>query len=265
VRNYLNNILAPIFNIFFPNRCLFCGSLLEEGSCICDRCISIIEIIETDFCKVCGAPILEMDKNDVDLSSCFQCRSLIFSFRKNESLAIFSGIVRRLIHEYKFNRRRSLSKLFGNLLVKYKKEYILDHDLIVPMPLSVSRFSERGFNQSNLVAEEISKSIPVQYYGEVLDRKGKSKPQSSIYNLKERFSNLRDKFYVKKKYWNYINNSNILIIDDVVTTGATASVCADVLLKEGAKNVDILSIARAVKEQLKTVDNEMSLYRNYNG
>jgi len=244
LKDNINSFLGSILNIFFPNRCLFCGSLVEEGSCICDRCISAIEIIETDFCKVCGASISKFDIN----KSCLQCDGLSFRFRKNESLSEFTGMVRRLIHEYKFNFRKSLSRLFSNLFIRYKKSYILNHDLLIPVPLSRLRFLERGFNQSNLIAEEIARAIPINYYGEILLRKGKSKPQSSIALLKERYSNLRDRFYVKDKFKGLINHSDVLILDDVLTTGATASLCAEALLSCGAKNVDVLSIARTVKE-----------------
>lgn len=245
MNNSIVDISRPLINILFPNRCGFCGKILEKRSCICRRCLSGIELIDQPFCPGCGAPLpvgLTTDEN-----SCNQCRDLTFHYNKNESLGVFNGKLRELIHLYKFNRRRSLYRLFAELLLKHKMQYIMDHDILISMPLSRSRHSERGFNQSYLIAREISKRAAITFYGDVITRKGNAQPQSNITTRKERLSNVTDLFIIKKRWREFLYKKNILLFDDVLTTGATASECAHSLFNAKVKNVDILTLARALR------------------
>ncbi len=241
-------LTRSFFNLLFPNCCVFCRKYLEKGSCICESCMNKLEIIDGLFCNRCGAPL----PNDLLLNekSCNQCTDLIFSYSKNESLGIFTGKFRELIHLYKFNKRRSLFRFFSDLTVRYKKTYILDHDILIPMPLTRSRYSERGFNQSHLIAKEISKEVPIKFFGDIVIRRGRSKPQSSVPARNKRLLNVTDKFIVRKKRRSHIADRNILLFDDVLTTGATASVCARALYKEGVQNVDVLTLGRALIEEV---------------
>ena len=241
----VNNILEPVLSLLFPNRCSFCQKILEGSCCICDKCLIKVDFIHPPFCVRCGAPLFN---RDIMSRSCIQCQDLSFQFEKNESIGVFIGILRELIHLYKFNRRRSLSRTFATLLMRYKKEYIKSHDLLVPVPLNASRYSERGFNQSSLIADEISKNVQITCLKDCLKRTGASKPQSSIHTIEERLKNLTDRFHMRGKYKEVIMGKNILVFDDVLTTGATSSACARTLYDEGAGRIDILTLARAVKE-----------------
>jgi len=234
-----------LLNLLFPNKCHFCDAALKDGCCICSECLEDIEVIGENICTRCGAQLT--GHTELNSHHCYQCRDLGFSFRKNESIGIFSGRLRKLIHSFKFEGRRSLFKTFTALSIVHKGSYIRSHDICIPVPLSRSRYLERGFNQSYLIAKAICKKIPVLFLGHSVVRKGRSSPQSSISSLKERLENLTDQFIVRKKAKGLVKDRNILLIDDVLTTGATASACARVLFDEGAKNVDLLTMARAVK------------------
>ncbi|MFW6138389.1 MAG: ComF family protein [Spirochaetota bacterium] len=229
-----------VIDVLFPNRCVYCGRSLEESSCICQQCIDGMEIIQGRCCSRCGAP--GMGDN-----GCSQCSDFQFLFEKNESLGVFSGRLRELIHMYKFNRRSSLGRMFSKLLVTYKSDYIKKHDILLPVPLTLSRLSQRGFNQSYLVAKHISDFLSIQFGGNMVLRKGSSRPQSSIKVLTERLNNVTDRFILRKNTGKYVTGRNILLLDDVLTTGATASGCARVLYRYRAANVDLLTIARAMK------------------
>jgi ComF family protein len=232
--------------LLFPNRCVFCGTTLKEGSCICKGCFNGIELIEDPFCARCGAPA--RDAEALQAENCEQCTDMIFDYNKNESLGIFTGNLRELIHLYKFNHRKSLSRVFSDMLVKHKKNYIVSHDVLMAMPLTSRRRNERGFNQAFRVAHEISKKVSIIFYGDIIERKGNSRPQSQIKARKERFSNVTDRFIVKERRTNDLREKNILLFDDVLTTGATASACARSLYQYNVKNIDILTLARALKE-----------------
>ena len=257
-------------NLFFPRRCCFCGAVLQRGTCICAVCFATVIPIEGETCGRCGAPLMKETRVGGDttrdkgspfaggaaaaaganshVSGCPQCDDLRLLFERNESYGVFQGALRELIHYYKFGKRRSLRRLFTEILVESKRRFILGHDLIAPVPLTRERALERGYNQSFLVAKGIAEKLSIAFYGEVLVRKGSSAPQSGIRTRRERLENVTDRIWVGKKAVDRIRRSSVLLFDDVFTTGATASECAKALMREGARSVDLLTIARALME-----------------
>ena len=250
--NYLT-IFSYFFDTLFPNRCQICGAPLKSGGYICNSCELNIEYIKGNTCRRCGAPVsLKVQKSDLDIYSeniwiCSNCRGFNFRFNINESLYVYSGILRELIHMYKFEKRWRLYKYFSEKLIEYKLEYIEKHDYIVAVPLSKSRLKKRGYNQSSLIADEISKRSGIKYLKNAIKRRGSSKPQSLTNSFKERYINMTDKITLNHRYEDLINNKNILLFDDILTTGITASECAKALYDNNAKNVNLLTIARTLR------------------
>jgi ComF family protein len=181
---------------------------------------------------------------------CEQCRELKFDFRKNRSLGVFRGNLRILIHLYKFKGRRSLFRVFSHLSVTHMASYILSHDMIVPVPLSNRRYTQRGFNQSFLIGRDIAKKMPIPFSGDIMKRSGRARPQSSIESLHIRRINMTDNFEIAQRYRKLVSGKDMLLIDDVLTTGATASACARTLYYSGAGNVDLFSMARSIKSSV---------------
>jgi len=237
--------LVDVLNLLLPNHCHFCGASLSSGVCICAVCSTSLEIIEGVVCKRCGAP-LPPDTTFWE-KGCSQCMELAFLFGRNVSLGIFEGYLRRLIHLYKFEGRRSLHRFFAGLLLMHNRAYIDGADLLVPVPLSGTRYTERGFNQSYLLARSVATIAHVNFMGSALCRRGNAAPQSSVSSQQERVTNLTDLFMVRAGFEDSINNRAILLIDDVLTTGVTASACARALLRTGALSVDVLTLARSLK------------------
>jgi ComF family protein len=233
-----------VLSLFFPRRCFFCGTALERGTCVCTGCLAKALPIEGKTCGRCGAP--SAGGEDGRAAGCPQCADLRLLFGRNESYGVYEGVVRELIHLYKFGKRRSLHRLFAGLLVDSKRQFILGHDLIAPVPLTRERALERGYNQSFLVARGIAERLPVAFFGEVLLRKGKGSPQSGVRTRRGRLANITDRFCVGRNAIRKVRGSSVLLFDDVFTTGATASECAKALMREGARSVDLLTIARAL-------------------
>jgi ComF family protein len=238
-----NNLL----NLLFPNHCHFCGMLLSSGVCICASCSAMLEIIEESTCHRCGAPLQKDAKPEADI--CSQCRDLNFVFIRNVSLGIFDGVFRKLIHLYKFDGRRSLHHLFAHALYMNHRTYIEEADCIVHVPLTASRYAERGFNQSSLLAKRLAYLSHGVYMGSALRRTGSAAPQSNMTSRVERITNITDRFTVRSRCGSGIENKAILLIDDVLTTGATASACASALMDAHADCVKVLTIARSVKRE----------------
>ena len=236
--------IPELMNLIFPNYCRFCAAVLEKGSCICSSCLKSVEIIEGAACRRCGAPVLFGEAG----RDCPQCADLDFTCGRNESLGVYRGKLRELIHLFKFQKRRSLSRLFARLVTGIKSGYIGEHDLLIPVPLTRERRAERGFNQSYLVAKEIAKKEVVGFGGEAMSRKGNARPQSSIPTREERLRNITDRFSLRESARRVVQGKRVLLFDDVLTTGATASRCAKVLYEAGARSVDLLTLARALVE-----------------
>ncbi len=244
-RGMKGNALSDVLNLLLPNHCYFCGVSLSSGVCICTACSKSLEIIEGVVCARCGSPLSPETKPEGN--GCSQCVELTFLFGRNVSLGIFEGFLRRLIHLYKFEGRRSLHRFFATSLLTHRRAYIDGADLIVPVPLSPVRYTERGFNQSYLFAKEVARKAHASFIGSALYRRGNAAPQSSVSSQHERVTNLTDHFKVRAGITDSIEGRRILLIDDVLTTGVTASACARVLLEAGAHSVDVLTLARSLK------------------
>ncbi len=239
------NALGDVLNLLFPNHCYFCGVSLSSGVCICPGCSASLEIIEGDVCARCGSPL--GPDNIANGKGCRQCAELKFLFGRNVSLGIFDGFLRRLVHLYKFEGRRSLYRAFTGLLLTHRRAYINQTDLLVPVPLSPVRYAERGFNQSHLLARSVARRVHAACYGSALCRRGNAAPQSSVSSQHERITNLTDRFRVRAGFGNFLQGKRVLLIDDVLTTGVTASACAKALFSAGAGSVDVLTLARSLK------------------
>jgi ComF family protein len=235
-----------LLNLFFPNNCSFCARRLQWGLCVCEECLKELEVVNDPACERCGAPVVEPHSENACRAFCPHCKGLSFGFRTNASLGIYTGRLRELIQLYKFQKRRLLFRTFVELLVAHRARYILDHELLLPMPLSRSRYSERGFNQCHLIAAGVAKRLGIPFFGDILRRKGHARPQSSLRSREARMANMTDRFTVKGKWQPYIEGRNVLLFDDVMTTGATASRCAEALYGAGAGNVDLLTLGRSL-------------------
>ncbi len=249
-KNAFRSVGFAILNTLLPNRCIFCYTPLAEGCCICKTCLDTLEYIGESRCERCGAP--RPAGTGACSDACIHCEDVSFIFRKNESIGLFTGRMRKLIHHFKFEGRRSLGGVFADLSVSTgsgRKTYITDHDLLIPVPLAPARYDTRGYNQSFLIVRELSRRVHIPFLKNAVLRRGRSFPQSGIGRLRDRLDNMKDRFAVKRKETKYIKNLNILLVDDVLTSGATASACARVLLCAGARSVDLFTVARAVKEE----------------
>ena len=258
--------IETVVGVLLPNRCTVCGDVLEHGFCVCDRCAEYIEVIYPPFCSRCGAPRgggaparrgaprgggaparRGAPRGGGAPAGCGQCAGFCYEFSKNESLGVYTGLLRELIGLLKFEKRKGLSKTFASLFLHHKRGYIEMHDVIVAVPLTPQRRAARGFNQASLIAGRLAGGSTTVFVPRCIKRRGSSRPQSSIQGTRQRLSNLRDGFEVRPGCKEAIENRSVLLVDDVLTTGATASACALALKKAGAARVDMLSCARTVK------------------
>ena len=193
------------------------------------------------MCPRCGVGFATDMGEDHLCSDCLQGDG---HFTKARSFAHYEGLMADLISRFKYRGASRLAKTLGTLLADYSHAgfSFLDYGVIIPVPLHARRLRQRGYNQSLLLARTIARrhAIPLDYTS--LRRIRPTQPQTELSGL-QRQTNIRGAFAVRKK--DAVNEKNILLIDDVFTTGATVEECAYVLLKSGAKRVDVLTLVRA--------------------
>ena len=164
-------------------------------------------------------------------------------FDKHMYLYQYDGMIRNLILRYKFQERTYLYKIFVKNLKNNKKIYLFlkKYDIIIPVPISKKRMKQRGYNQSALLAKEISKNFNIQYNEKCLLKNRNIQPQSLL-TKEERIKNVENVYSVKNQ--EKIINKKILLIDDIYTTGSTVNECSRILKQAGGKNIGILTIAK---------------------
>lgn len=234
------NILSKLLNLVFPLRCLGCDDVLddEKGYLFCDECLKTCEFFRfKSRCRICSAPA-------EDGNLCAYCRTHERNFIKNISCARYSGAIKEAVKRFKFDKRGDLYRGLGEILADEISDSKLSAiDIITAVPLHKNRLKERGFNQSELLAKYVSKELAVAYAPKALIKVKDVPPQSSLKTPAERKKNVSGAFAVNDA--EIIKGKNILLIDDVFTTGATLSEISRVLIKNGAKTVYTATVAMA--------------------
>jgi len=153
------------------------------------------------------------------------------------SYGIYEGVLAEAINHLKFNGLKRLAKPLARLLLSFELQGL---DGIVPVPSSMKRLRERGFNQSLLIARAIANETGTPLLMDVLAKEKETPPQTAL-SARERLLNLKNAFVIKGK----VDGLRLFLLDDVMTTGATVTECSKVLIKAGAKEVIVLTLARS--------------------
>jgi len=233
------SMLRAILDIILPRVCLLCAAHGNEDG-LCPACASrmLEKRIRSPICTVCGAPLPGSAGPD---HACGECLSERVPFICARSALAADGAVLDAIHRFKYGHEVNLAGTLAAIMATVTLPEA--PSVIVPVPLHVRRLRERGFNQSLLLANELSKALnaPVDYANL---KKRMDTPQQARCNADERKRNVKGAFEVTRP--GAFKGSLVLLIDDVYTTGATIKECAATLKRDGAK-VMALTLARAVK------------------
>jgi ComF family protein len=233
--------VCGLLDLVFPDECRVCGETLHEVSRIpvCATCLKEPEPLHAEFfCATCRTPFVNNAPLD-EAGRCSLCRLGLNGFDQVYSFGAYEGSLRQLIHLFKFGGVQTLQRALGAFLaLALPREQ--SFDAIVPMPLHWRRRWERGFNQSDLLAREIGRRWGVAVRG-IVRRRRATAPQAGLTSSQRRL-NVRGAFEVKRG--TSLKGMRILLVDDVLTTGATASACARALKRAGASQVSFLALAR---------------------
>jgi competence protein ComFC len=231
---YPPGLIPKIINFLYPSECPSCGKEPDTFllAPFCSACWSGIEKYIGPSCRICATPF-----TSDDAVVCAECMKTPPHFSKVMSFAIFDSTLAAAIHSFKFQRLKRLHKPLGNLLVGFDMTGI---DAVIPVPLSIRGLRERGFNQSLLLARNLSDATKVPLIMDGLMKKKDTAPQIGL-SRRERKLNLKGAFIAGRKF----PGMGLLLVDDVMTTGSTANECSKELLRAGAQEVSVLTLARA--------------------
>ena len=231
------NLLTAFIDLFFPRICFSCEiRLLEEEKILCSDCEDSLQFL-TGICEICGSP--------ENPSACPVCNSNEFVFDKARSIFFFNATVQNLIHELKYNEMKRIAKYLEEYVSKYLSIFqpFENIDIIAPVPLHKVKKRARGFNQAEFLSKEISRHMNWVHISNLVLRNRFTDTQTKL-DRKQRQENVSDAFIINTKF--EIKDKNILIVDDVFTTGSTVNSICKLLKKNHADRIYVLTIARAL-------------------
>ena len=235
-------LFNKIRNLIFPNhiKCIFCGDELNTRSLndTCENCLKTLPFI-VFACPRCGNPLKEND-----LSICLDCKNNNYAFDSAGAVFEYSGAVKDLIHNIKYNGKKYLIEPISNYLVQHYATSCVDVDYITSVPMLKAKEKQRSFNQSQLLAKCVGEKLNIPFVEFCV--KTKETPSQTTLSIKDRKSNVIDSFDLNDSYKSTIKNKVILVVDDVFTTGATSNEICKTLIKNGAKACYVLTIAHSV-------------------
>ena len=213
--NFINSAL----DYFFPPICGMCGEINENY--ICNNCYENIKKI-----KKC---VINVYNNR--------------NFSKHLYIFRYEGIIRNKIIEYKFEDKGYLYKMFAKIILSDKKtcNFIKKYDVIIPVPISKKRKKKRGYNQSELVANELAQKLNQDIWTDIIIKKKDNKPQSELNKL-ERIKNVEDIYEINKPI--EVKNKKVLLLDDIYTTGSTVNEIARKLKQNQTQEIGVITLAK---------------------
>jgi len=228
------DLIARTLQIFYLSICPLCEQTSDTlyYAPLCTSCWNTIKRYTGPSCRICAMPFTSSYS-----SICGKCLEMHPPFSEVLPYGLFEGALIEAIHQFKFNGIKRLSRPLSDLLLTID---IPESDGCVPVPLSIQGLRERGFNQSLLLARNIARQKKIPLLMDVLHKRKETPPQLGLSASKRR-SNLKGAFQAIKS----VQGKRLLLVDDVMTTGATVAECAKQLLKAGARQVIVLSIARS--------------------
>jgi len=224
-------MLGSIAGNILPPHCLICGSSVQVDNGVCRECTGRIIPVPKPVCDTCGRPIGTPGQ-------CLMCHEKPPPFDRIMSVAVFEGLLKDSIHAFKYNRATIYKRFFAHMLYEMICNADIESDILTFVPLHWTRQMQRGYNQSALIARELSGYIGVDVRYNVLRKVRRTCSQVGL-GKDQRKANLKGAFTAAD-----VDKRSVLVVDDVITTGQTAFEVSSALRKAGASYIVIASIGR---------------------
>lgn len=249
---WLSGAGDALVSVFFPAGCRLCDRVLVGASTvpICEECLGSFAAIGGPMCETCGQPLAAWslggprEDQRAERFVCPECLTREYGFDRARSYGLYKAGLVRAIVLLKFERMEPLGRWFAGRLAEIARHEEVAADIVVPVPLHRQRERERGYNQADLIARPLARKLGLAYRAVLLMRT-KPRPDKHILSLEERWDSVRGAFATR--LGSKVDNLRVLLVDDVMTTGATLDACAKALRGAGAKSVIGLTVARAAR------------------
>jgi competence protein ComFC len=246
---FLRSSLDALSSVVFAAPCRICGEALTTASRIpiCTNCLKSFERISEPMCLVCGHPFASPVAAQAVRPLCRLCRSGTYAFDRARSYAVYSDALFEAIILMKYEEVTRLGRWFADRLAQLD-DFSAESwrpDTVVPVPLHPERWRERGYNQAELIARPLANHLKIPLNEHLLVRT-KSRPPQLLLSRSQRWKSVRGAYAIPEG--RRVDKLRILLVDDVLTTGATLDSCARALKKAGAAQVLALTVGRVVPE-----------------
>jgi len=225
-----------VLNLLFPPRCVCCG---EWGTWLCDDCVSLIPSRNVQSCRRCGAALPAP-------GLCVPCQQTRSYLTSANWVSSHEAPLRRAVHALKYDSVRVLAGPLGQIMAQYWSRRSCGVAVVVPVPLHVSRVRRRGYNQAALLARVLGDALKLPCGEDLLVRTRRTPSQVGL-DPRERWDNVRGAF---RCIDHVRGDSPVLLVDDVMTTGATLEACAHALRERGAQEVHALTLTRVTGRRM---------------
>ena len=239
-----NHAARVALDIALPTQCVACREPVA-GDGVCGACWAQLSFIEKPYCPRLGIPFV-YDPGP-DLMS-IEAIGNPPAYRRARAAVRYDDVARTLVHALKYQDRTDLAPTMGRWMARAGQDLLTDADALVPVPLHWRRGWSRRFNQSGALAKAIARQQPVAVLGDALKRTRPTQQQIGL-SKAERAGNVQGAFAVPDERLHLVRGRKLVLIDDVLTSGATVDACARALLRAKARSVDVLVFARVVPER----------------
>ena len=236
----LADISKRVLDTVYPPQCPACSAIVGEHGHLCIDCWRQIRFIGAPYCPSCGVPL---DYDPGPGGTCVPCVQNPPAFAAARSVMLYDGFSRSLVLRFKHADRLDPAAVYAGWMVRAGRELLDDCDFIAPVPLHWTRLFARRYNQSALLAARIAAQTGIGHVPGLLERTRRTPSQGTL-TRSRRARNVAGAFAVAEKESPRVKGAHIVLIDDVMTTGATASACAKALDRAGADRVSVLTLAR---------------------
>lgn len=237
---------ASSLNVMLPPLCMSCEGMVSESHGFCAACWKGLAFIAAPYCSCCGLPFEYEGQSVNEAALCGACLLELPRFKCARAAVVYNAASRGVLLPFKHNDRTDFAPALSRMMIQAGRGMLEECDMLIPVPLHVLRLFSRRYNQAAMLARALAKVFGKPACLDALIRH-KPTPSQGHLSREQRYANVKNAFRVRPAFIPALQQKKIVLIDDVLTTGATANACAITLLKAGAAEVQVLTFARVVK------------------